>query len=937
MWGNNYLLCRLERGCKNDMDLFVDANLAVDDGNYIGIDAGVTGVILQLGKMLAGMLLEIVFLLVNGLCAVLLHYAHKIAIFLIHRIKINFAIDDTFFTNSSTQFGRVLAVFRNRITTIALAIMLLIVIWQIFKSFFSYMDLETDNAVKLAFRVMIFTFLIYYSQDIIKYIISVLYKPIGNIIYSIIYDLEGVGIKRGMNLGKMISLILKDIEGALLLDWSSSWKLGSFAMVLQQLVLVYVDYNILILMVKFAEKSIVLLLLIILAPIAFACGVSKNTKHIFDGWVKSFSGVLVVYTIYNLVLSMLVVFLYLNSKKIILINGIKYTFAGDRSFIFATGIILGILALIDQGETIAKGLGFNTGGVSISATSGVNMIKEGWGNIKRFKKVVNDVVDIGVGVAVIKHSDDSQEVKDLNKQIKKARKRGELEKEEQLKEKRKNVREREAKAKREAFEKLGEKVKSRKGNYIKRYIDKKKLSYRGQLYAKADRKIEGTRAERFREYMSKANTKKGKTWLIIKGGAKLEAKGMLELAKLVPVVSLEMEGINAKALGNKAKNAAIVAGKGIYKKGKGSYKVVKGALKKETYKNAYDKTSRFAKKATEIKTYKNALNKTYKVAKKATELKTYKEAIKAVGKASLNSPKAIGRGVKKSWNETKARLEANKPKISQLAQDTRIELIKNVLDPKVAIKRDKKLITTTIKGVKKLADRQTYKMAAEKAITGGEKVYKVAKKVDINKLGKVAFYSTAPGAMYAVAKGVSKVPQAVYKVASNARNTHEQNKINSFVKKNNDLNREINKLRSELSRRGEKSVEEYEANLTKKEKDTFNKYSKALQEKNENLKRAGKKIDEYEKRKEKLKGDIENTNEKIKGVENNLEKFKSNAETMKKRDESDKDYEERLKNTSPNNYKKLKEMQEINDMIDAYNEQVAAERGEEVPSDEEAE
>jgi hypothetical protein len=32
---------------------------------------------------------------------------------------------------------------------------------------------------------------------------------------------------------------------------------------------------------------------------------------------------------------------------------------------------------------------------------------------------------------------------------------------------------------------------------------------------------------------------------------------------------------------------------------------------------------------------------------------------------------------------------------------------------------------------------------------------------------------------------------------------------------------------------------------------------------------------------------------------------------------------------------KLKEMQEINDMIDAYNEQVAAERGEEVPSDEE--
>ncbi len=344
------------------------------DDMDLGFKTGVSGAVYQLLSGAIKSFFPIVFFLVNIGFSFMLTLIHSTFVWVLKKVKVNFSIDETFFTNNTTQFGKIIEAFRGTMEKIALMVIILIVLWQLIKSLFSYMGFETDEAIKIAGRAIIFSIIIFYSQDIIVWIINKIYSPMVDKLFELLYDAEVMGIKKNMTLSKMITIILTNVASSLRIDKATVESLGSFAGLIQGLILIYIDFNVLILLAKFAEKTVVFLLIIIIAPVAMACGVSKNTKHIFEGWVKTFLGVLVTYMLYNVILIMVILFMFLQSGGTILIGSKAYRFIGNTSFVYATGVILGTFALMDQVETIARGLGFNTGGASISVSSGISAI-----------------------------------------------------------------------------------------------------------------------------------------------------------------------------------------------------------------------------------------------------------------------------------------------------------------------------------------------------------------------------------------------------------------------------------------------------------------------------------------------------------------------------------------------------------------------------------
>ena len=889
----------------------------IENKDFIGIYEGGTGAVIEVIKAITGIFFEIVFLIVNGLFGVILDLMHNIAVNLISKIHITFAIDDTFFTSPKTQYGNIILAFRNSMVTIALAVMLLIVVWQIFKSFFAYTGAEVDDTVKLAIRVMIFTILIFYSQDIIKYIITVIYKPIGDTIYSIIYDLKGLGIKEGANVGYMLNLILKNIGNTLLIDNAMAMKLGSFTLLIRGVVLVYLDYNILILMAKFAEKSIVLLLLIIIAPIAFACGVSRNTKFIFEGWLKSFTGVLTIYAIYNIILSMVVVFLYLQANGIIVIGGIKYSFIGEKNFIFSVGILLGLFALMDQGETIARGLGFNTGGISISANSGMDMIQEGVGNIQqgwKFAKTVGRTVSFGArysGLAwtakkvngLVVSGIDNYNYRNENKNIRKILKgaKNGMSPEEykkfkkELKEKRDKDR---YDAKKLAFDKLKEKN--------KHLNDKQKDAISSQWA-----KLKGENGEKL-----KLKEKLKGTWTIAKN---VGIMGYHIKDKVINNRKLKMEGNMLKVAGRKSD----IELKNQIKEVKGELDRLKGlddSKNAEDIKKAQDKLDSLNKRlqSGKLGRMKQDILGDRKLSEKGKKfIKSIKDfgslnaldKVAAVGKMGAKAGKwfvvkntsfgvlgiildtalkvegidtnftSIGMKASRNINNSAKRYTAKGMEYTVKGMENAVKGIKNI----------PKAIKSVPKGIKNLGKMKTYKNAAEITKKQLNKAAEITKKQLNNVAESTAKMARKPfSALKEQYEGDKEKWKRNYDIVKNLSGLGSENK---FVTNYEVQLIKLNELQEKLPPMGNRTMEQYEASLSKEEKKTFNSFVSQAQKMDFNIKKATEALDKYkDDRKEvknkieKLKEDLKNqTGEEAKKTVKELEKEEKKLNALRKK------------------------------------------------------
>ena len=174
-------------------------------------------------------------------------------------------------------FGVVGTLYHNAILPIGIALLILIYIWQLFKSMFGQMGMESEAPIGLTFRTGACLFAMVYARQIINYILSVAGTP-----YQWIAGTE-IEIS---SFAEYVTL-LDRILSVLAIDSISVTILA----LLMQLV---VAWNYFRLLFAVAERYVLLGVLSYTSPLAFAMGGSKSTNDIFSSWCRMFGGQVVL-------------------------------------------------------------------------------------------------------------------------------------------------------------------------------------------------------------------------------------------------------------------------------------------------------------------------------------------------------------------------------------------------------------------------------------------------------------------------------------------------------------------------------------------------------------------------------------------------------------------------------------------------------------------
>ena len=170
-------------------------------------------------------------------------------------------------------FGVVGEMYQNAVLPLAVALLLMILTWQLFKSMFGKLGTNSEEPLELVFRSGLCLFLLVYARDIVNYILEVAGTPYQWVV--------GTGITVDSFSGYVSAA-----EAAVLV-------LGVDAISISMLLLIMhfvVAWNYFKLLFILAERYVLLGVLSYTAPLAFATGGSKATGNILASWSKMFGG-----------------------------------------------------------------------------------------------------------------------------------------------------------------------------------------------------------------------------------------------------------------------------------------------------------------------------------------------------------------------------------------------------------------------------------------------------------------------------------------------------------------------------------------------------------------------------------------------------------------------------------------------------------------------
>jgi len=153
----------------------------------------------------------------------------------------------------------------------SIGLILLNLVWQLFKSFGLPIGIEAEDPVKLVFRSLFFILLVYFSDEILDLVIK-----IGGTPYNWILNEE----LPALNFANFNSVMLTML-GVL--------ANGSVALIALILILI-LAWNYIKLLFEAAERYVFLGVLVYTAPVAFAMGASQTTENIFKSWCKMVGG-----------------------------------------------------------------------------------------------------------------------------------------------------------------------------------------------------------------------------------------------------------------------------------------------------------------------------------------------------------------------------------------------------------------------------------------------------------------------------------------------------------------------------------------------------------------------------------------------------------------------------------------------------------------------
>ena len=154
---------------------------------------------------------------------------------------------------------------------LAIGLILLIWVWNLFKNFGIGGGGEAEDPVKLSIRSILFIVLAYYSDQIVDMALDIGGTPYDWILTSALPNLSFADFNS----------VLLTIIGVC--------ANGAVALIVLILLLI-LAWNYLKLLFEAAERYVLLGVMVFTAPVVFAMGASQSTSNIFKSWCRMFAG-----------------------------------------------------------------------------------------------------------------------------------------------------------------------------------------------------------------------------------------------------------------------------------------------------------------------------------------------------------------------------------------------------------------------------------------------------------------------------------------------------------------------------------------------------------------------------------------------------------------------------------------------------------------------
>lgn len=175
------------------------------------------------------------------------------------------------------MFGVAGDLYRNAIVPMGVALLLMILVWQLFKSMFGKLGTASEDPVELVFRSCFCLFMILFAKDIVNYILEIAGTPYDWVVGTTItvdsfseYVNTAEGVMSVLGIDVMTISMLK-----LLLQLVVAWNYFKMLFIL-------------------AERYVLLGIFSYTSPLAFASGGSKATNNVLGSWTKMFGGQVLV-------------------------------------------------------------------------------------------------------------------------------------------------------------------------------------------------------------------------------------------------------------------------------------------------------------------------------------------------------------------------------------------------------------------------------------------------------------------------------------------------------------------------------------------------------------------------------------------------------------------------------------------------------------------
>lgn len=231
-------------------------------------------------------------------------------------------------------FGVVGDLYKNVMVPMGIAILLLICVWQLFKSMFGKAGLVSEDPIELVCRSGICLFLVVAARPVVNYILNVAGTP-----YQWVTGTE-IEVE---SFSEYVS-VLEGVTGGLGID---SLSIALLMLVMQ----IVVAWNYFKMLFVIAERYVLLGVFSYTSPLAFSTGGSKATNNILASWAKMFGGQIVLIILNSWCLKM-----FLSGYGNLMASSYGFT-----KFFVATLCLIGFCKVTFKLDSYMSSLGVNLG------------------------------------------------------------------------------------------------------------------------------------------------------------------------------------------------------------------------------------------------------------------------------------------------------------------------------------------------------------------------------------------------------------------------------------------------------------------------------------------------------------------------------------------------------------------------------------------------